>query len=331
MEATAKKPLIRPKQATSKPQTKPDANVKIDEPSNLSWPVYMMCFPHTWDTDDPNNVWMAALSKEEIDENFHLAYSQWMALYNVLSSEASMVHILPSPKDFPDQVYIANVGIVLCHQKNPIFVASKYKSPPRKGEEGIAKTYFNLMEYPVHQCPHCWEGEADLKHVRDKIYVGGYGIRTDIKAFEWFEEQFDMKVIKCKMTDEKNYHFDCNFWPMTSDKVVAMPSLLSKAEISEIEKVAEIIEVPKSLIHSGLTNCVRTVNLLLCASSLTTLKRDSPEWEEENAKDSFLEKIAVQNGMEYCPVNMSEFEKSGAALSCNVLHINRAAYAQPIV
>ena len=45
----------------------------------------------------------------------------------------------------------------------------------------------------------------------------------------------------------------------------------------------------------------------------------------------FLLKHAVDNGMALVAVDLSEFEKSGAALSCLCLHVNRAAYATPIV
>ena len=54
------------------------------------------------------------------------------------------------------------------------------------------------MDYEVHMCPFKWEGEADLKYLYDNVYIGGYGIRSDIKAYEWMEEKFDMKIIKLK-------------------------------------------------------------------------------------------------------------------------------------
>lgn len=327
---TDKKPLIKPKQGTSTPEKKPDANVKIENPSLLDQPVYLMCFPHTWDTDDPNNVWMQGMSQEEIDEDFQKAYQQWGGLYNMLAGEASMVHILPSPGDYPDGVYCANVGIILCHQKEPVAVVANFQSPPRKGEEDVAEVYFDLCGYDVHRPPTTWEGEADLKHVRDNIYVGGYGIRTDPKSYDWFAKKFDMEIVRVKMTNDKLYHFDCNFFPLTTDKALVCTDGMDKAEVKQIEKVCEIIPVPLRMACAGACNCVRTVNLLLCASSLASLDRDSKEWDEEKDKETFLEKIAVKNGLEFCPVNLSEFEKSGAALSCLVLHINRAAYAQPV-
>ncbi len=322
---------IRPKQATSNPSTKPDPNVKIENPSCLDFPVYMMCFPHTWDTDDPNNWFMQHLSQEEIDENFAKAYGQWMTLYGWLSSENTLVHILPPAGDYPDQVYVANTFLMLCHLPKPVAVIANMQSPPRKGEEKIARVYFEACGYPVDRPPYTWEGEAELKLQKDNIYTGGYGLRTDIRALEWFEEKFDMKVVKCRMTDEKCYHWDCLYHPLTADKALVAVDLLEKKDVKEIEKVCEIIPVSTKLAHAGTTNLVRTVSLLLVASSLQALKKGTKEWDEEMEKEAFLSKVCAKNGLELVAVDLSEFEKSGAACSCLVGHINDAARAQPIV
>ena len=138
---------IRPKQATSTPQVKPDPNVQIWNPSCLDFPVYGMIFPHEWRTDDPNNVWMKGMTKEEIDEDWAKCYRQWMCLYGWLSSENTLVHVLPSIEYFQDAVYIANIGIMLCHGKKPVFVGSNFKSPPRGGDDKAALDYFAAYEY----------------------------------------------------------------------------------------------------------------------------------------------------------------------------------------
>jgi N-dimethylarginine dimethylaminohydrolase len=321
---------IRPKQATSTPDKQPDPNVKIRNPSLLDWPVFMMCFPAGWDTDDPNNAFMLEFTEDELQEDYRRAYSEWMSLYGWLTSPETRVLELPSKEDFPDAVYCANVGIILCHGKKPIAVASNYKSPPRKGEYKVFQQFIEMYGYECHRPPFTWEGEADLKHQRDNIYVGGYGQRTDIRALEWFEKKFDMRVIKCRMTDEKLYHWDCTYFPLTAEKALVCTSVLEKSEVREIEKVCEIIDVSRRRAHVGTTNCVRTMTMLLVASSKFVYKEGTKEWKEEVDKENFLQGIAVENGMSLVPVCLSEFEKSGAALSCLVLHVNRAAYAQPI-
>ena len=58
------------------------------------------------------------------------------------------------------------------------------------------------MGYSTHISPYKWEGEADIKHLYDNVYIGGYGIRSNIKTYEWMEENFDMEIIKVAMVDE---------------------------------------------------------------------------------------------------------------------------------
>ena len=322
----SKKPPLRPKQAVARPSSKPDPNVKIENPSCLDFPVYMMCFPHTWDTDDPNNVWMKGLSQAEIDEDFAKCYGQWMMLYNMLSGPDTLVHILPPAGDYPDQIYVANVGIVLCHLPKPVFVGANYKSPPRRGEEDVALDYFRLAKYKTDRPPFFFEGEADLKHIVGNKYIGAYGIRTEMKALKWFEEQYEMSVIPVEMTDERNYHLDTEIFPLTAEKVVVATSLLKQEEIAAIEKICEIVPVPKKLEYAGATNCVRTQNTVLCGSTLEDLTAKDDNWQEEFDKRNFWEELCAKNNFALQMPNLSEISKSGADLSCCCLHVNRAAY-----
>ena len=44
--------------------------------------------------------------------------------------------------------------------------------------------------------PSYWEGEAEIKYLHDNIYIGGYGARSEPRAYAWMEEQFDMRVVQ---------------------------------------------------------------------------------------------------------------------------------------
>ncbi len=48
------------------------------------------------------------------------------------------------------------------------------------------------MGYKTAISPYKWEGEADLKYLYGNKYIGGYGIRSNIKAYEWMEETYDI-------------------------------------------------------------------------------------------------------------------------------------------
>src|SRR5208337_1267801 len=200
---------IKPKQANSTPQEQPDPDVQLSNPSLIESPVYLMNPPLSLDTDSPNNIWMKKMSKAELKVQHKKAFRQWSSLYDRLTGTGLTTYLLQTNMAFQDQVYVANVGIVLLHQAKPVVVLSNYKSPPRRGEERVAREFFQEFDYQIERAPFHWEGEADTKAIRDDIYIGGYGIRTDPKVYDWFEKTFDMKVIRFKMTDEWCYHADC--------------------------------------------------------------------------------------------------------------------------
>jgi len=58
-----------------------------ETPSQLQLQSYLMNFPFSLSTADPNNVWMQELSSEELQINRPKAYKQFMDLYNFMSGQ----------------------------------------------------------------------------------------------------------------------------------------------------------------------------------------------------------------------------------------------------
>jgi len=302
-----------------------------ETPSQLHLQSYVMNFPFTLSTSDPNNIWMQELTDDELAINRPKAYKQFMDLYNFMAGQ-SLVHLLPSEGNFQDQVYVANLGLQLSHlkDKNTILL-SNYSSDPRKGEELVGEKFFKMMGYDTHIAPHKWEGEADIKHLYDNVYVGGYGIRSNIKTYEWMEENFDMNILKVAMTDEYLYHLDCSIFPLNEYKTLVCTELYDEDEIKMLEKHTEIIDVDVDNALCGMTNSVRMGNMILCASNIAELKKSHEYYEGEKNKIAALEKICSNEGMEPVIFNLSEFMKSGAMLSCMVMHLNRVDHSKSLL
>jgi N-dimethylarginine dimethylaminohydrolase len=302
-----------------------------ETPSQLHLQSYVMNFPFTLSTSDPNNIWMQELTDDELSINRPKAYKQFMDLYNFMAGQ-SLVHLLPSEGNFQDQVYVANLGLQLPHlkDKNTILL-SNYSSDPRKGEELVGEKFFKMMGYDTHISPHKWEGEADIKHLYDNVYVGGYGIRSNIKTYEWMEENFDMNILKVAMTDEYLYHLDCSIFPLNEYKTLVCTELYDEDEIKMLEKHTEIIDVDVDNALCGMTNSVRMGNMILCASNISELKKSHEYYEGEKNKIAALEKICSNEGMEPVIFNLSEFMKSGAMLSCMVMHLNRVDHSKSLL
>ena len=302
-----------------------------ETPSQLHLQSYVMNFPFSLSTSDPNNIWMQELSDEELQINRPKAYKQFMDLYNFMSGQ-SLVYLLPSEGNFQDQVYVANLGLYLPHIKDENHILlSNFTSDPRKGEELVGQKFFNQMGYQTHISPYKWEGEADIKYLYDNVYIGGYGIRSNIKTYEWMEENFDMNIIKVAMTDEYLYHLDCSIFALNNDQTLIATELFDDEELRAIERHTEIIPIDTEDALGGMTNSVRMGNMILCASNISEMKKTHEYYEAEKHKIESLEKICSDAGMEPVIFNLSEYMKSGAMLSCMVMHLNRVDHNKSLL
>ena len=311
------RPLARP--ATGSPWL---------NPTQLDRPTFLMNFPFSYATGSPNNPWMTDLTPEKRVPNFSRAASQFLQLYQNISAEG-LVYLLPTPQqsDLQDLLYTANLGIVLGHlpDRNTV-VISNFASPPRRGETPVGVKFFRDMGYEVHVSPAKFEGEAELKHLYDNIYVGGYGIRSEKATYEWMEANFDMRIIKLREVDPYLYHLDCSIFPITKENTLVGTELFTKKEVAEIGKVTNIIPVTEDECFSGICNSVRLPNQVLNSSHIHELKAGTEDYRYELQKNRKLEDVCANLAMEVAYFNLSEFHKSGALLSCMVMHLNRHSY-----
>ena len=302
-----------------------------ETPSQLPLQSYVMNFPFSLSTSDPNNIWMQELTDEELAINRPKAYKQFMDLYNFVAG-GSLTYLLPSEGNFQDQVYVANLGIYLPHIKDENhIILSNFTSDPRKGEEQVGEKFFNQMGYKTAISPYKWEGEADLKFLYDNVYIGGYDIRSDIKTYEWMEENYGMNIIKLEMVDEYLYHLDCSVFALNQDQTLICTELYEESELKMLEKHTEIIDIDVEDALGGLTNSVRMGNMILCASNISEMKKTHEYYAGEKHKLETLEKICGDAGMEPVIFNLSEFMKSGAMLSCMMMHLNRVDHYKTLL
>jgi N-dimethylarginine dimethylaminohydrolase len=227
-------------------------------------------------------------------------------------------------------VFTANLGIVLEHLAGrDVVVVSNFTSEPRRGETERGRAFFQQMGYEVHIPSTKFEGEADLKHLHDNVYVGGFGIRSERQSYEWMERAFDMQIVKVGLTDPYLYHLDCSFFPITPESALVCTELFEE-ELRQLEKHTNIIDVSVDDCYSGICNSVRLFQTILNASHIHDLKAGSQEYREELQKNRRLEDIAGQLALEVSYFNLSEYLKGGALLSCLVMHLNRHSYTIPL-
>ena len=177
------------------------------------------------------------------------------------------------------------------------------------------------MGYHGVKCPYFFEGEAELRHLRDNIYLGGYGQRSEEKALDWIAETFKANVIKIPET-ERSYHVDCQVFPV-DDQTVILKEDLPSSVISEIEEVAEVVQVPEFMCEQGICNSVRIGYNVFNASNINEPNLEPDYIQDEKDKNEELHKICRSLGLELIFINLSEMLKSGALLSCCVAYLEK--------
>jgi N-dimethylarginine dimethylaminohydrolase len=298
-------------------------------PTSLEKPAFLLSCPFSYCTDIANNAWMQEMQPGDRKVNMKRAMRQFLEFYHFLCSEA-VVYLLPAPGrcSLQDLVFTANLGIVPEHlpDKNTA-ILSNFTSEPRRGETPVGVRFFEAMGYNTYVAPHRFEGEAELKHLCDNVYIGGFGIRSEREAYEWMEREFDMTIVKVEEVDDYLYHVDTTIFPITREKTLVCTEMYEEHEIAAIEEHTEIIDVSADHCYSGICNSVRLCNTILNASHIHELKPGTEDYKNEIAKNRRLEDIAVNLGFEVSYFNLGEYLKGGALLSCMVMHLNRHSYS----
>lgn len=288
-----------------------------ETPSQYPFQVFALCPPVYVDNAVQNNPWMK--KGQTINKERFLA--QWYNFYSILAANA-LVYLITPTKGLQDQTYV-NCFMYLPHiKKNDVIILSNFTAPGRAGEEEVAGSLLEDLGYQIVKCPHKFEGEPELKYIKDNIYLGGYGIRTDYKTHLWLQDNWNCRIIPVRETDEKLYHLDCMAFPMGRENLMLCTDMVKPETIKKIEKVVNVVPISKNGAYMGACNSLKVDDVIYNSSDLQFKKRTDEDYEKERKKNAELEKICSDLGMEIVYVDLSECEKSGAYLSCFVAHLN---------
>jgi len=277
-------------------------------PNKMKTPCFAMTPPNFVDTAIRNNARMKLMADVNID--VPKFFDQWCELYNVLSS-MSLVYIIPAVKGLQDQTYVNNFVTLNMPDRN-VAIISKFSGPERDGESILAKNFLNDLYFDTYQCPCTFEGYPDLKLLRNKIFLGGYGIRTTENALDWISSTFDIEVIKLKMISDYNYHLDCSLFVLDEENVMVATETIDKESLRSLEKVANIHEVTMDDAMLGICGSLKVGEYILNSSSSTI----------DYHKNARLRSICTSLGLTPMFIDVGESFKSGGSLGCLVTPLN---------
>jgi len=267
----------------------------------------VMCPPEYLSTDVTNNVFM---SHEPIDVG--KAMEQYARAKHVVEAFDVPVLEIPPQTGLQDQTYVANVAVAIA----PYVFLANYKAPGRSGEVPVAAEFFQSLGYQVLQPPFDFEGEADLKHFKDDLYIGGVGQFSDVRAYQWIAERTGVRILPVEEVDEHLYHLDCSLFVLDDDTLLITGKGLSKSSLTALAKVADLVFTPKGIETTGITNGLKIPGKGIYLSGALNLQE--PDYSK--AMDWLLRTL---DDFGYVPLFMqvTEADKSGADLSCMFLHL----------
>ena len=268
----------------------------------------LMCAPDHYDVDYVINPWMEGnvhkLSRDR-------AVQQWQGLFQVLKDRA-IVELVKPEKGVPDMVFTANAGLVLGKE----VVLSRFFHKERQGEEPFFKQWFADQGFTVHELPKDlpFEGAGDALLDREGRWLwAGYGFRSELDSHPYLAKWLDIEVLSLRLMDERFYHLDTCFCPLTGGYLLYYPPAFDSYSNRLIEmRVPEAKRIPIGE-SDALNFACNTVNI----GNVVVMNKASDE----------LKRRLNAAGFEVVETPLTEFLKAGGAAKCLTLRTTEPVLA----
>ncbi|MEO1591173.1 MAG: TIGR00300 family protein [Cyanobacteria bacterium J06632_22] len=268
-------------------------------PSDLR---FLMCAPSHYDVDYVINPWMEGNIHRSSKER---AQTQWQGLHEIIAAHAQVDLVTPEP-GWPDMVFTANAGLVLGDQ----VVLSRFLHPERQGEEPFFKAWFEQQGYTVHELPPDlpFEGAGDALLDREgRVLWAGYGFRTELDTHAYVSKWLDIDVISLRLMDERFYHLDTCFCPLTNGYLLYYPAAFDAYS----NRLIEMRVPPHKRIAVAEEDAVNFACNAVNVGQLVIMNQASKDLRQQLADVGFTVKETP----------LTEFLKAGGASKCLTLRV----------
>ena len=274
---------------------------------------FVMCPPDYISTEKSNNIWMSKLPKAQREIDSAAAVVEYWRLRRFIESQGVEVLEIPPDSNCQDQPFTANCAVAI----DPVIVLANFKAAGRKAEEEPTRRFFESMDYRVIQPPHWFEGEADCKKIRDGLYFGGFGSFSSMDALEWIAEQCNIDIVPLHIVNPYLYHLDCGVFVIDEENAIITKECMDKESFKLVEQHINCHVTEPAHEKAGITNSVRIPGKPII---LTGIYDPDPGLDQEAVK--WMQRVFDQYSLIVVSMDLSEFEKSGADLSCCVMHLD---------
>lgn len=263
---------------------------------------FLMCSPDHYDVDYVINPWMEGnIHKSSRDR----AVEQWHKLHHVLKDHA-IVDLVNPQQGWPDMVFTANAGLVL--GKN--VVLSRFLHKERQGEEPHFKEWFEAQGYTVYELPKelPFEGAGDALLDREGRWLwAGYGFRSELDSHPYLAKWLDIEVVSLRLTDERFYHLDTCFCPLTGGYLLYYPPAFDAYS----NRLIEMRVAPEKRIALEEADAVNFACNAVNIDQVVVMNK---------ASDRLKQRLA-EAGFRVMETPLTEFLKAGGAAKCLTLRV----------
>jgi N-dimethylarginine dimethylaminohydrolase len=263
---------------------------------------FALCEPDHFAIEDEINPWMHR-SIQPCRERCRI---QWRGLLRTLRALGATVDVLPAVAGLPDMVFARDGGVVL----NGHFIRGRFRYTVRQPETSHYATWLERLGCPTVDLAlrpdACLEG-GDVC-VFDGSVLAGWGYRSNRAAHEALSERLGVGVRSLRLVAPSLYHLDMCLCPLDDRHALVAPDALDADSIRVVE---EVVPEPLELdLEEALTFCANAIVL-----DRTVVMSECP---------LRLRALLERHGFDVCVTPVGEFTKSGGAVSCLTLPLDRS-------
>ncbi len=217
----------------------------------------LLCPPDHYDVLEVKNPMMAQ-HLGRVDKAG--AAAQWAGVRDALSGAGFAVSVMEPGEGLEDMVFTANPSFAGRGPKGEkICVLGSMRHPSRRQETALHEAWFSKAGYKIKRLKTPgvrFEGGGDaVWHPGRRLLWGGHGFRTEPEAYEEISEIFDTTVVLLKLSNERFYHLDTCFCPLTQDAALIYPPAFERESLELILRLFPMVLVAKEAEAAGLLCC----------------------------------------------------------------------------
>lgn len=290
-----------------------DIDFTIDDIADREEPRrVLMASPEYFDIVDVKNVHMEGqagqLNKEKAEE-------QWKALkanYERMIEKGVLdeVLVIPGAEGCEDMVFTANQSFPWVKDGEKVVIMSQMRHESRKREVPFFREFYKELGYKIIELEHTdlFEGMGDtIPHMGKNLLYGGYGHRSKEDAYNEISKVLNVPVVTLELVDDRFYHLDTCFIPVSKDKVFLCKEAFSEEGLKAIRTLfKEVVEIPLSEAEDFFALNAHCINDTVTGRKVATIQKGT------NVTRKELENA----GYAVTEVDTSEYMKSGGSVFC---------------